>query len=158
MKHKPTVYLVCGQIGSGKTTFAKKLEKETDAIRFTPDEWLVRLYNELPPSNEFDKYYYRCCDMAWNVAVEILKRGLSVILDFGLWKKKERDSYKKKISDLGAKYKLYYLSTEENIIKQRLKQRNENPAFGEIVITAEMFKYFSPCFEIPSPEEEAEIV
>ena len=45
---KATVYLICGFIGSGKTTFAKKLEKETGAIRITKDEWLISLFGHDP--------------------------------------------------------------------------------------------------------------
>ena len=39
-----TPYLTNG----GKTTKAKMLEEEFNAIRFTPDEWIVNIYgNEL---------------------------------------------------------------------------------------------------------------
>lgn len=33
-----TLFLMVGLPGSGKTTRAKELERETGAIRFTPDE------------------------------------------------------------------------------------------------------------------------
>ena len=35
---KPVAHIVIGFIGSGKTTFARKLEKETGAVRFTKDQ------------------------------------------------------------------------------------------------------------------------
>jgi hypothetical protein len=35
---KPVAHIVIRFIGSGKTTFARKLEKETGAVRFTKDE------------------------------------------------------------------------------------------------------------------------
>jgi predicted kinase len=35
---KPMVYILHGFVGAGKSTYAKKLEKETGAIRFTNDE------------------------------------------------------------------------------------------------------------------------
>lgn len=38
--NQPTAHLIIGFIGSGKTTFSKKLEKETGALRFTKDEYL----------------------------------------------------------------------------------------------------------------------
>ena len=41
MKAKPTVYVLCGFIGAGKTTFARELEARTGAVRITKDEWLV---------------------------------------------------------------------------------------------------------------------
>ena len=38
MERKPTLTLMVGLPGAGKTTRAKELERETGAIRFTPDE------------------------------------------------------------------------------------------------------------------------
>ena len=40
-----TLFLMVGLPGSGKTTRAKELERETGAIRFTPDEWHLFLQN-----------------------------------------------------------------------------------------------------------------
>lgn len=39
-----TLFLMVGLPGSGKTTRAKELERETGAIRFTPDEWHLFLF------------------------------------------------------------------------------------------------------------------
>ena len=40
---QPVAYVICGFIGAGKTTFARKLEKETKAIRITKDEWIIKI-------------------------------------------------------------------------------------------------------------------
>lgn len=34
--------LMCGLPGAGKTTLAKRIEIEEDALRLTPDEWMTR--------------------------------------------------------------------------------------------------------------------
>lgn len=39
-----TIHCMCGYIGFGKTTIAKKLEVEYAAKRLTPDELMVQLY------------------------------------------------------------------------------------------------------------------
>lgn len=39
---KPTLHLIHGYLGAGKTTFARKLEIDTKALRFTLDEWIVQ--------------------------------------------------------------------------------------------------------------------
>jgi predicted kinase len=54
-KNKPVAHIIIGFIGSGKTTFARKLEKETGAVRFTKDEWMVRVFGNIPKSNQFAK-------------------------------------------------------------------------------------------------------
>ena len=48
MKRKPIVYLICGFIGAGKTTFAKKLEEKTGAVRITKDEWSIHFIGNDP--------------------------------------------------------------------------------------------------------------
>jgi predicted ATPase len=48
MKSKATVYVLCGFIGAGKTTFAKQLEAQTGAVRITKDEWLIRIVGNEP--------------------------------------------------------------------------------------------------------------
>lgn len=40
----PTVFLLCGLPGSGKTTLAQQIERERRAIRLAPDEWIAALF------------------------------------------------------------------------------------------------------------------
>jgi predicted kinase len=47
----PTVHLIHGYLGTGKTTRAKKLAEEVKGVRFNPDEWMVRLYGDDPPTD-----------------------------------------------------------------------------------------------------------
>ncbi|MCF7791130.1 MAG: ATP-binding protein [Victivallales bacterium] len=153
-----TIYAICGQIGAGKTTFARKLEKETGAIRFTPDEWILELFSKLPSNEEFDDYYFRCCNIAWKIAENVLKRKISVILDFGFWKKSERDKYFNIASEKGCSFKLYHVQCNTEEIKDRLKTRNIEQQAGSIVIDEEAFDFFSPQFEPPNKNEKAEII
>jgi predicted kinase len=155
MSEKPTVYIIAGQVGAGKTTFAKKLEQETGAIRFTPDEWILKLFKEIPSNEEFDDYYYRCCNVAWETAKKILEKGIAVVLDFGFWKKAERDKYKEMIPCLGYNYKLYHVLCEADEIKHRLKIRNKQQPEGAVIIDEEAFDFFSPQFEAPVLSENA---
>jgi predicted kinase len=45
----PAAHLIHGFLGAGKTTFARELERNIPAIRFSHDEWMVRLYGIDPP-------------------------------------------------------------------------------------------------------------
>lgn len=46
MGEKPVLTLMVGLPGSGKTTLVKRLEAETGAVRFTPDEWHLFLFGD----------------------------------------------------------------------------------------------------------------
>ena len=51
-KRRPIAYIISGFIGAGKTTFARKLEKETGAIRITKDEWVIKNFGNKINSNK----------------------------------------------------------------------------------------------------------
>lgn len=82
-----TLFLIHGFIGSGKTTFAKKLAERENAVRFSPDEWMAHFYGNNPPQEFFADYDRRNKDMIWSMAAEFLKRGQNVILDYGFWQR-----------------------------------------------------------------------
>lgn len=51
----PTAHLVFGFLGAGKTTLAKRLERQHRAVRFTPDEWMARQFGEDPLADIFEE-------------------------------------------------------------------------------------------------------
>jgi predicted kinase len=152
------VYLVSGQIGSGKTTYSKSLEEKTGAIRFSPDEWMLKLYPQQISNEEFDYYFFKCCEIAWSVAKKLIKKNLDVILDFGFWTRLGRNSYIEKIKAADSQYKLFYIYCPEEIIRERLKKRNENLPEDCFHISEEAFNFFSPGFEPPGKDELFEII
>jgi len=86
-----TVHLIYGYLGAGKTTFAKRLEDQVRGVRFSPDEWMVRLYGDNPPAESFTDLYNRVrqtIDLQW---VRAVRYGAEVILDFGFWSRQSRD-------------------------------------------------------------------
>lgn len=64
MKRKPTVYLICGFIGAGKTTFAKKLEEKTGAVRIVKDEWSIRLIGNDPTIKGYAEWDRKIIDLS----------------------------------------------------------------------------------------------
>ena len=154
---KSTAYLISGQMCSGKTTYSRVLEKKTNAVRFTPDEWMLKLYPFSIKSEDFDYYYYLCGDIAWGIAKEFIKRNIDVILDFGFWKKSDRMKYIKFVQEIGSDYKLIYIDCAESTIRERLKKRNGNLPQGCFHVSEETFNFFAPGFEPPGNDEIFEI-
>ena len=95
MKEKSTLTLMVGLPGSGKTTLAKRLEEETGAVRFTPDEWHIFLFGDDfhdPQQHQLhDSRHDRVEELMWSLGKELLQKGVSVILDFGFWAKEQRE-------------------------------------------------------------------
>lgn len=124
MQRIPTVHMIHGYLGSGKTTFARKLERELPAIRFSHDEWVTRIFGNqrLDPEKMLEPVRY-LIDRCWTRCVEL---GLDVVLDSGFWDRKGRDETRAKAAALGAECRLYYLSVPDEIAWARIEQRNKD--------------------------------
>jgi predicted kinase len=56
MDIRPTLYVMVGLPGAGKTTYARHLEAEKQVLRLTPDEWMIPLFGrELTGSGMYSK-------------------------------------------------------------------------------------------------------
>ncbi|OGG32886.1 hypothetical protein A2968_06460 [Candidatus Gottesmanbacteria bacterium RIFCSPLOWO2_01_FULL_42_22] len=153
-KKQPIAYVICGFIGAGKTTFARKLEKETKAIRITKDEWIIKIFgNKITSDKNFEVYDKNITELATNIAFKILKAGKDVILDEGFWVKSQRDDIKKKILQVGAKPIFYYVETSVEKMKERVINRSNNPTKDSFEINEEMFDKYLKYWEPPKKEE-----
>lgn len=156
---KPIAYLLCGFIGSGKTTFARKLEKETGAIRFTKDEWMVKVFGNNPPKDKFEydkfhEYDSKMAKLATEIALRCLTAGASVIIDDGFWYRKQRNEMRQTLKDIGAVTKLYYINTPVDLMKTRTVKRSENPPEDSFYITEQEFNDYLKMFQPPTDDEE----
>jgi predicted kinase len=154
----PRAHLIVGFIGSGKTTFARRLEKETGAIRFTKDEWMVRLFGNDPPRVKFAEYDHRMTHLARDMALTCLKAGASVIIDEGFWERATRDEIKQRVRMVGATPILYYLEVPREIMKARTLRRSEHPPADSFTIDEESFDHYWGFFQPPDKEEEFTLV
>lgn len=147
MIKKPTLYLLYGFIASGKTTFAKKLEKELRAVRLTHDEWMHKLYGSNPPEEKFQEYFKRVEDLIWMLTERLLKVGQDVVMDLGFWSRKQRDEARGKAEKFGANHKLYHIHCPEDIALKRCLTRTENLTEDCLYINEEAFYKLKKRFE-----------
>ena len=148
-----TVHLFCGLPTSGKTTFAKELEQNHKAVRFSLDEWMIRLTDATIFDAEYGEMADQLKELFWDTAVPLLQQGTDVILDWSLWSRERREKWIGRITELGADYTLYYLNIPPVVLRQRLAARNaELPAGVHPIPIAELDR-FIPIFEPPTPDE-----
>ena len=151
---KATVYLIAGFIGSGKTTFSKKLESETGALRFTKDEWVIKVLGKNAPRvNNFEKFDGFLTNLATDIALKCAAHGVDVIIDDGFWYKRQRDDVIRRINSIGANVKGYYLRCPRDILEQRTLKRSKQISDNSFEIDKEMFTKYYLSFQEPSPDE-----
>ncbi len=140
-----TLHMICGLPGSGKSTLAKQIEKDSFALRLTPDEWMINL----DISGYDEKKREAIESLQWSLAQRVLSLGVDVVLESGFWIRDERNAFRKKAGELGAKTKLYYLDVPLEELWQRIENRNKDVATSNSFLIKkqdleEWFKVFQP--------------
>src|SRR3954452_9667754 len=120
--HKPetTMYLMVGLPGAGKTTVAQELAISRRALRLTPDEWHRPLFGEsLRADGMRDILEGRLI----TVALQALRLGINVVLDFGLWSRDERSALRWLARSAGARCQVIYLPIDRDLQRARIAHR-----------------------------------
>lgn len=154
MKREPIVYLICGFIGAGKTTFAKMLAERTGAVRITKDEWSIRLIGNDPTIDGYEAWDHKICELSREVAFQLAEKGIDVIIDEGFWEKEQREEMRRRISTLGARVTMYYVETPIETIRARVVGRNNNLTKDSFKISREMLDNYLMYWQPPGEDED----
>jgi len=150
-----TLHFICGRLASGKTTLAHTLVAEEHAILICEDAWLSKLSDEISSFDDYLKWSRRCRSVMESLVVDILRTGISVVLDFAGNTPTERKWVRSLFERAGADHVLHYLDVPETICLARLKFRNETKPEGLYFATTskEEFLAITRWFQPPSIEE-----
>lgn len=154
MKRKAIVYLICGFIGAGKTTFAKKLEEKTGAVRITKDEWSIRFIGNDPTIDGYEEWDQKICELSRDVAFQLAEKGIDVIIDEGFWAKEQRDEMRRRTGAIGAKAVMYYVKTPIETIRERVVERNKSLTKESFKISREMVENYLMYWQPPGEDED----
>jgi len=149
----PTLILICGLPGSGKTTLAKQLEFSRQAIRLCPDEWIKILIQDETDKSELDRLRTPVESLQWITAQKLLKLDVNVILENGFWSKDERLSFQKEAKSLGCRVELHFLDLSREELWLRLERRNSNLEEGSFKVSQDQLDLWMTWFEPPEIDE-----
>jgi predicted kinase len=137
--------IVCGLPGSGKTTYAKRLQASLHAIRFCPDEWMAALSLDIWDERRREKIE----GLQWQLSQQLLALGFTAIIEWGTWGRSERDALRLRARELGASVELHYLSAPADVLLYRIQHRDaEDPP-----IKREQLLQWVNAFQAPTAEE-----
>jgi predicted kinase len=120
-----TLHLLCGKIAAGKSTLAAELALAPGTIAISEDQWLARLF---PDEIRSVADYVRCSGRLRAAmqphVVDLLRLGLSVVLDFPANTVAVRTWMRGLFEQAGAAHRLHVLEAADDLCKARLRARN----------------------------------
>jgi predicted kinase len=145
----PTLLLMVGLPGSGKTTLAKELAAAHRALIVTPDEWMIPLFGD----SMADGKRFVLEGRIITVALQALRLGTSVVLDFGLWGRDERSALRWLANASGASSQVVYLPIERDVQLARIRHRQVTSAHRTFPMTEADVDVWRAQFQVPDAEE-----
>ena len=144
-----TLFLMVGLPGAGKTTKANELAATHRALRLTPDHWMIPLFDDNMAGGQRFVLEGRLI----SVALQALRLGSSVVLDFGLWSRDERSALRWLARANGARCEVVYLPVEKDVQLARIAQRQATAPHETFPMTEADVDRWSEQFEVPDNAE-----
>ena len=149
MTSRPTLFLTVGLPGTGKSTEARRLEMERNALRLTKDEWVKALYGRENPPSASDVIEGRLI----GIGLRALELGVNVVLDYGLWGRDERSALRAAAADLGAAVEMRYFELTPAEQRQRLDRRQAEEPHTTWHMSDEELATWAAIISIPTSGE-----
>lgn len=147
------LFLMVGLPGAGKTTRAEELATAHHALRLTPDEWMISLFDGSQPDGKRDLLEGRLIA----VALRVLRLGTSVVLDFGLWSRDERSALRRLATTAGADCHVVYLPIDPEVQRARIAHRQATAPHTTFPMSEADVGSWRERFEAPNADELGDI-
>ncbi|MBQ8122729.1 MAG: ATP-binding protein [Ruminococcus sp.] len=149
------VIMMCGRICSGKSTYAKKLSREKNAVILSVDEITLALFPE-GAGEMLDTYVERAEQLLYRKSLEIVSLGINVILDLGFWTASQRQFARRFYRENHIDCQLHFLDISEEVWQRRIAERNKLVTEGKVsayYVDKGLAEKFAGIFESPSEDE-----
>ena len=153
-----SAFLIVGNVGAGKSTYAARLSRAENAHVFAVDEWMKTLFladQPDPPSYEWAlERVERVEAQIVCETLRLLERGMNVILDLGFFQKVQRRRVLESFSSRGHTAALHYLDVDKDTRWHRVNHRNtQRTETYQFDVSREIFEFCETIFE-PLDEDE----
>ena len=152
-QRRPTLTLFCGLPGAGKSTLARRLEADGRGVRLCTDDWQAAL----GVSHADGDFHERLQVHLYRHGLTLLRAGVDVILEDGLWLQAERTEKFATARACGARIQLHVFDVAYETLWSRLRERGSAADPTAYPMTEQDLRRAWDLFEPPTPDELASI-
>src|SRR5271156_341518 len=141
--------LMAGLPAAGKTTRAAELAATHQALRLTPDHWMIPLFGDPMAGGKRWVLEGRLI----SVALQVLRLGTSVALDYGLWDRDERSALRWLARSAGAACQVVYLPVDKDVQLNRIARRQATAPHQTFPMSEADVDQWREQFQVPDAAE-----
>jgi len=152
---KPTLYLMMGYPGAGKTTIAKLIADLTGAVYLSSDELRFEMFENPQFDAREHEALYKELDRRTQ---QLLEQRKSVVYDANLNRKIHRQEKYTICENTSAKPLLIWVKTPKDVAKDRVLSRRSNGLIPKNESAASMFERITEIIEEPLSDERPVVI
>jgi predicted kinase len=123
---------------------------------------MIALYGANRPEepwtrDQFDGYFGRVRSLLDGLWPQLLRSGVDVVLDYGFWRRADRDAARRRAAEAGANVRLIQVRCRESVARERCRRRNRE-LDGSFPIDDEAYESLRPRFERLEADEVHDVV
>lgn len=153
----PTVHFLCGYMGFGKSTIARKIALQYNAVILNDDEFMRELFGRDLPENEFRAAHAKVSEFTWKLGERIVSAGTSVVFDRGFWSKQSRIAAVERASRFCDSLLFHQIECDMETAKKRVLNRTETDG-NALYISESTFDSMASRYEPIDPEERLNVI
>ncbi|MEM8643219.1 MAG: ATP-binding protein [Cyanobacteria bacterium P01_G01_bin.54] len=159
MSTQAKLYFLCGKMAAGKSTLAKQLARDHDAILLIEDDLLTHLYSkEITDIPSYVEYSSRLKAAISDHICSLLSKGISVVLDFPGNTKRQRQWFRGLFERANIAHELHFIDVSNDLCKRQLKERSKDKPNGTAFTSDAEFEAITKYFQAPTYEEGFNII
>ena len=148
--NQPTLYLMFGYPGAGKTTAAEIIQQLTGAVHLSSDKTRFEMF----PKPSFDQAEHAKLYQALDAKTEeLLRQGKSVIYDANLNRYQHRQDKYDICRQTGARAVLLWVKTPKELAKDRAAHLSRQHLWPPNETSDQLFDRIADLIEGPGPKE-----
>lgn len=152
--NKGTLTFFCGKMGAGKSTKAKQIAQQGNAVLLSEDEWLAALYpNKMSSLNDYIEYSNLLKPQMKKLVKSMLSAGTNVVMDFPANTLSQRDWFRNIFSEINAPHNLVYIELSNEVCLKQIEKRRKQQPERRATDTPDMFEQVTKYFMAPTAEE-----